>query len=198
MKPSGPLRHALERYAAPVSAPWMPIRSLTAQNGDQISSHLIALSESDRYLRFGFSATDEQVIRYTESLQFDRDEVFGIFNPTLELIAMAHLACFPIVDEPEASATAEFGVSVAGSVRGQRYGTRLFEHAVLHASNRGCERLFIHALSENTVMLKIARNGGATVECNGSESQAWLKLSPHNLSSQRQAPLTERLTESRF
>jgi hypothetical protein len=69
-------------------------------------------------------------------------------------------------------------------VRARGFGRRLFEHAMLHARNRGVEMLFIHALSENVAMLKIARNAGATVERDGSESEAWLKLPPDTLASQ--------------
>src|SRR4029453_4149604 len=76
---------------------------------------------------------------------------------------------------------AEFGVSVLGSKRGRGYGARLFEHAVLHARNRGVDTLYIHALSENTAMLKIARKAGANVERSGSESDAYLKLPPESL-----------------
>ena len=47
---------------------------------------------------------------------------------------------------------------------------------MLHARNRGVQTLFIHALSENTAMLRIARNAGATVERDGPESEAWLRL----------------------
>ena len=54
---------------------------------------------------------------------------------------------------------------------------------MLHARNRGVETLFIHALSENTAMLKIARNAGATVVREGSESDAWVKLPPDSLAS---------------
>jgi hypothetical protein len=98
---------------------------------------------------------------------------------------MAHLAYLPVdVAAAQAPATAEFGVSVAKRARGRGFGARLFEHAVLHARNRGCDRLFIHALSENTAMLKIARNAGATVERDGPESEAWLKLPPDSISSQ--------------
>lgn len=164
---------------------WVPIRSLAERHRDRVSSHLISLEESDRYLRFGFPATDEQIERYVCSLNFERDEVFGIFNRRLDLIAMAHLAYLPPSEkDPPAPATAEFGVSVAKRTRGRGYGARLFEHAVLHARNRGCERLFIHALSENAAMLKIARNAGATIERDGPESQAWLKLPPDSISSQ--------------
>jgi GNAT superfamily N-acetyltransferase len=172
---------------------WVPIRSLAERHRARIAFHLLSLDESDRYLRFGFPATDEQIQRYVGSLDFERDEVFGIFNRRLELIAMAHLAYLPV--SGDAVATAEFGVSVIKRARGRGYGARLFEHAVLHARNRGCERLFIHALSENTAMLKIARNAGAVVERDGPESEAWLKLPPDSLSSQVGEMVGQRVAE---
>ena len=51
--------------------------------------------QHDRYLRFGYAATDEQIERYVDGLDFERDEIFGIYNRRLELIAMAHLAFAP-------------------------------------------------------------------------------------------------------
>lgn len=94
---------------------------------------------------------------------------------------MAHLAYAPAPQLPGQPAMAEFGVSVLARARGRGYGARLFEHAVMHARNRGMKSLFIHALSENTAMLKIARTAGASVERDGSESEAWLKLPPDTL-----------------
>lgn len=157
--------------------PWIPIRSLTSRHRAPVLAHLLALPERDRYLRFGFPARDEQIERYVEGLDFDRDEVFGIYNRKLEVIALAHLA-YPHPGAP-ADAAAEFGGSVAAAARGRGYGTRLFEHAMLHARNRGLDTLFIHALSENTAMLRIARKAGARVERAGSETDAFLKL-PHD------------------
>jgi GNAT superfamily N-acetyltransferase len=160
---------------------WVPIRSLAPRHRPRIIAHLLQLSERDRYLRFGYAANDEQIAKYVDTLDFGRDELFGIFNRRLELIAMAHLAYAAAgADEPPRS-RAEFGVSVLEKARGRGYGARLFEHAMLHARNRGVDTLFIHALSENTGMLKIARAAGATVERNGSETEAWLKLPPENL-----------------
>jgi RimJ/RimL family protein N-acetyltransferase len=158
------------------SATWIPIRSLSPRQRGEILTHLTSLSERDRYLRFGYTATDEQINRYVTGLNFDRDEVFGVFNRRLEVIALAHLA-YPNADAPGLQA-AEFGGSVAAYARGRGYGARLFEHAMLHARNRGLNSLFIHALSENTVMLRIARKAGAMVDRAGSESDAYLKL-PH-------------------
>jgi GNAT superfamily N-acetyltransferase len=154
---------------------WVPIRSLAPRHRERIAKHLLALNVSDRYLRFGYPATDEQLTKYVDTLDFERDEVFGVFNRRLELIAMAHLA-YPLHAAGDPPGMAEFGVSVLPRVRGRGFGRRLFEHAVLHARNRGVRSLFIHALSENTAMLKIARKAGATIQREGSESEAWLTL----------------------
>lgn len=167
--------------ATPVQ-PWIPIRALGPRHRPRILAHLQALSEHDRYLRFGFPANDAQIERYVDGLDFDRDEVFGVFNRRLALVALAHLA-FPRPGQP-ATSGAEFGGSVASHVRGRGYGGRLFEMAVLHARNRGIDTLYIHALSENTAMLRIARAAGARVERAGSESDAYLRLPPDTLASQ--------------
>ena len=159
---------------APAPPPVMvPIRSIGPRERDRIAQHLLALSQHDRYLRFGYAASDEQVQRYVDGLDFDRDELFGIYNRRLDLIAMAHLA-FPPADQEQDCA--EFGVSVAEHARGRGYGARLFERAVVVARNEGVGMLFIHALSENAAMLKIARSAGATVVRSGSESEAHLEL----------------------
>jgi hypothetical protein len=54
----------------------------------------------------------------------------------------------------------------------------------MHARNQGVALLFIHALSENTPMLKIARHAGARVERDGSESDAYLSLPVADMDSQ--------------
>jgi RimJ/RimL family protein N-acetyltransferase len=159
---------------------WVPIRSLATRHRERILAHLLSLSESDRYLRFGYAASDTQIARYVERIDFERDEVFGIFNRRLELIAMAHLAYLGASD---IAPMAEFGVSVLMKARGRGFGARLFDHAMLHARNRGVDTLMIHALSENMAMLRIARNAGAELHREGSESQAMLKLPPEDMAS---------------
>ncbi len=151
----------------------VPIRSLGRNHRSRIASHLLSLSAQDRYLRFGYSASDEHIQRYVDGLDMERDEVFGIYNRKLELIAMAHLA-YPAELSPQAMV--EFGVSVLPSARGRGYGARLFDRACMHARNDGISQMLIHALSENTPMLKIARAAGAVVTRDGSESEAHLRL----------------------
>ena len=158
----------------------IPIRSIGPSHRQRIAAHLLALDASDRYLRFGYAANDEQIQRYVDGLDFERDDIFGIYNRKLELIAMAHLA---FSTAPEHRSCAEFGVSVLAKVRGRGFGSRLFERAVIHARNEGVDLLFIHALSENTAMIKIARNGGATLERIGAETEAFVRLPPATLDS---------------
>lgn len=160
---------------------WVPILQLTPLHRSQILTHLLELEPADRYLRFGYLATDEQIGRYVQGLNFERDEIFGIVNRGLRLIGLAHLAHLDPVGQ---DLSAEFGGSVLRHSRGQGHGARLFGHALLHARNKGVSTLVIHALSENAPMLNIARQAGATVVRDGSESDAFLRLPPDTLASQ--------------
>jgi len=173
----------------------VPIRSLGPRHRDRISTHLCALDERSRYLRFGYAATDAQIHRYVDMLDFEQDEVFGIFNRRLELIALAHLAHRDADPSRGRPASSEFGVSVLPQARGRGFGRRLFENAMLHARNRGVQTIFIHALSENTTMLKIAKDAGAIVERAGAESQAWLTLPPDSFASRLDEAIAERAAE---
>lgn len=174
---------------------WVPIRSLGPRHRDRIVAHLATLDERSRYLRFGYAAQDAQIRSYVDSIDFEHDEVFGIFNRRLELIAMAHLAHRAADAMRGREAASEFGVSVLPKARRHGFGRRLFDHAMLHARNRGVETIFIHALSENTPMLKLARSAGATIERDGSESEAWLKLPRDSFASHLDEVLGERAAE---
>ena len=160
---------------------WIPVRILSTKHRPKISAHLKSMGPHDRYLRFGYAANDEQIENYVAKLDFARDDIYGVFNRRLEIVAMAHLA---FSADPQWATCAEFGVSVDLKMRGRGLGARLFERAVMHARNQGVALLFIHALSENTPMLKIARKAGARVERDGSESDAYLSLPLANIDSQ--------------
>ena len=173
----------------------VPIRSLGENHRARIASHLKALDAHDRYYRFGFSANDEQIDRYVNGLNFDRDEIFGIYNRHLVLIAVAHLAYAP---DTGADASAEFGVSVLPQARGRHYGSRLFERAVMHARNVGVSKLYVHVLSENTAMLKIASHGGATFVRDGAETEGHLVLPPATLNTHLTEMVEEQLAQVNY
>ena len=173
----------------------VPIRSLSARHRERVEQHLLELQAQDRYLRFGYAAQDEQVRAYVASIDFERDDVFGIYNRKIELIAMAHLA---YATDKELAQCAEFGVSVSAHARARGYGGRLFDRAAMHARNKGVSMMFIHALSENEAMLKIARKAGATVERDGSDSEAHLLLPHATLDSQITEIVEEQLAQTDY
>ena len=158
----------------------VPIRSLGPTYRERIATHLLALEPQDRYLRFGYCATDQHIRSYVDQLDFERDEIFGVYNRRLELIAMAHLA---LAQHSGHEQCAEFGVSVLSQGRGQGLGTRLFERATIHARNAGVDMIFIHALTQNRAMLNIVRKAGAIVKGDGADSEAYLALPPATLDS---------------
>ena len=81
---------------------------------------------------------------------------------------------------------------------GRGYGSRLFDRAVMHARNDGVDMMFIHALSENTAMLNIARKAGATIVRDGSESEAYLKLPPADLDSRMTEMVEEQIAQTDY
>ncbi len=163
--PSGPLHADGETRTR---FRWVAVRALAERHRPRMLKHLLALGERDRYLRFGQVASDAQIARYVDRIDFARDEVFGIFNHRLDVVALAHLA---VVEQD-----AEFGVSVLPQVRGRGFGARLFERAMLLARNRGVDTLVIHALSENASMLRIVQRAGARIDRDGPDTVSRLAL----------------------
>ena len=175
---------------------WVPIRRLDASHRSRIERHLLALSARDRYLRFGYPASDERIRQHVASIDFQQDEVFGIFDHRLQLLAISHLACCDVAGAHHGMRRmAEFAVSVDLRARGRGHGARLFDHAVRHARNHGIDRIYIHALSENTAMLRIARQAGAELRNEGGETEAWLHLPPDTLMSQLEELFARQATE---
>ncbi|MBL8315773.1 MAG: GNAT family N-acetyltransferase [Rubrivivax sp.] len=168
---------------------WLPVRTLDSQHRTQVRRHLQALSPQDRQLRFAHMATDEQIERYTDEIDFVHDEVFGVFDRRLRLVAMAHLAFAPD------GLMAEFGVSVASRVRGRGFGTRLFDHAVMHARNRGVSTLILYVARDNEAMLSIVRRAGAQISFDGAEATARLPLLADTLGTRLEAMLEKHAAE---
>ena len=191
--PSSP--EALPPGGRATRAAVVPIRSLRPRHRAAVLAHLLELTPADRYLRFGYAAQDAQIERYVQGLDFDRDQIYGIFNRRLQLIAVAHLA---YGSEPRPERRAEFGVSVSPNCRGKGLGAKLFARAQLHAQNDRISQLFIHALSENAAMLKIARNAGATVQRFGSESDAYLELPSPTLQSHMSEAVNVQLADTDY
>lgn len=60
--------------------------------------------------------------------------------------------------------------------RGKGYGYALLQRAVLHATNLGYRALFMHCLTENHVMMHLARKAGLTLVVEAGEADGRLEL----------------------
>jgi len=151
------------------------IRELGEKDRERLLAHFIELDEDDRLLRFGQVTPNHVIENYVRTLDFGRDTVFGVFDRHLQLVGVGHLAYLPADGDTR---TAEFGVSVSESVRGQGIGTRLFERAAIRSRNTHVTTLYIHCLSRNSTMMHIAKKAGMKIEYAYGEADAYLTLAP--------------------
>jgi GNAT superfamily N-acetyltransferase len=137
---------------------------------------LLQLNDEDRRLRFGTQTPDGVIQRYVGGLDFNKDTIFGIFDLNLKLIGMAHLAYLPEL-KGQARA-AEFGVSVLTEGRSQGFGTALLQRSAIHSRNTRIETLYVHCLTSNRAMMRLAQKAGMSVEYAYGDADAYLKLPP--------------------
>ena len=154
----------------------IPVRELHAGHREEILQHLLQLNDEDRRLRFGTQTPDEVIVNYVEHLNFNKDNVFGIFDLNLKLIGIAHLAYLPEI-KAQARA-AEFGVSVLPEGRSQGLGTALLKRSAVHARNTRIETLYVHCLANNWAMMHLAQKANMRVEYAYGDADAYLKLLP--------------------
>lgn len=154
----------------------IPVRELHAGHREEILQHLLQLNDEDRRLRFGTQTPDGVIVHYVEQLNFNKDNVFGVFDLNLRLIGMAHLAYLPEI-KAQARA-AEFGVSVLPEGRSQGLGTALLQRSAVHARNTRIESLYVHCLANNKAMMHLAQKAKMRVEYAYGDADAYLKLLP--------------------
>jgi GNAT superfamily N-acetyltransferase len=166
--------------------------------------HFLALGPSDRLLRFGSQLSDELVSRYVDSIDFKRDVVFGVFDPAFRLVGVGHLAFAPSHEnESWRQATtkeqvAEFGVSVSESARRHGVGSKLFQRAAMHCRNVDIDTLYMHCLSSNGTMMRIAKRAGMQIRRSYGEADAYLQLPPASPGSVMQEAVDEQLAQSHY
>lgn len=162
------------------------IWQLTSAFLPSIRNHVMALNERDRYMRFGIQVSDEQVRDYINHIDFERDEVFGIFGGNGQLLGMAQLAYnrIPLLlgdsADKAVSNMAEFGVSVNSEARGMGLGGRLFAYSAKRAASKGIEQMFIHTVNKNIPMIKIIKRAGAAISRDEGDIDAYLALPANN------------------
>ena len=152
------------------------IRELGRLDRPALEAHFLALGVEDRRLRFGVPPSDSALRAYLARIDFERDAAFGIFDDDLSLAGAAHVA-------RDGARHAELGVSVLPGHRGRGLGGALLARAHLHARNWGVRALFMHCLSENGAMMRLAHRQGMRIVAERGEADAWLELPPPDAAS---------------
>jgi GNAT superfamily N-acetyltransferase len=157
-----------------------PVR-LNALHFHELVTHFLALPPQDRRLRFGHAMADEAVIDYVGSIDFERDAVYGVVDPVLDIAGALHLA--------RGDHAMEIGLSVLPQARGSGIGSRLLEHAAEVARERGVPRLYVRGLTHNEAMQRLARRAGMPIvtAANGTDgalqqalAAQWAALGPRS------------------
>lgn len=175
-----------------------PMLPLPANLRDDLVDHFLSLSKEDLRLRFGHALTLPSILAYVDDIDidFDGDGVFCVVDNELRLVGVSHVALM--------RSAAEFGVSVLPAYRKRGIGSALFARAVTFARNRQVASLFVHCLSENAAMLRIAGKAGMRMARHGREVDAWLDLAPGDAATfaeacaQDQAALVDFTLKSQF
>jgi GNAT superfamily N-acetyltransferase len=163
----------------------VPVKRLSGADRPALVAHFVQLDDEDRRLRFGSARRDESLREYVESLDFDRDAVFGVFDDDLALAGVAHVAISPD--------SAELGVSVLPAARQRGIGTALFERANLFARTHYIRTMFTHCLTENRSMMHLARKAGMVIVTEAGEADARLELRPGGMTTIAREMMADRV-----
>jgi GNAT superfamily N-acetyltransferase len=153
----------------------IPIRELWPSERPELYEHFLSLGTEDRRLRFGAALSDATVREYVARIDFGQDAVFGVLDDELHLLGVAHVA--------RSASFAELGVSVLEDFRGRGIGGALLARAHMRARNWGMGALFMHCLTENAAMMRLARRQGMHIVRESGEADAWLRLAPADAAS---------------
>lgn len=131
-----------------------------------ILRHLAELSADDLWLRFGRLMGQSALENYVDGIDFSSDRALGIYGPELKLVGFTHVGIDP------AKRCAELGISVSPEHRRRGYGEAMLRRALLHAAHMDLDKVYIHILTENHPMMKLARKAGFDIAMHGSETVA--------------------------
>lgn len=139
-----------------------------AEHYTAICDHIISLNRDDRYLRFGYPATDDRIGAYVDSTRNSEKSVWICVEVDGCLVGTLHVAL--------GTASAEFGLTVSSSARNKGIGKLMFSSAYILILERGIKQIHLYCLSQNKAIQKIARSFGLQVVTCGSDSEATVTI----------------------
>jgi GNAT superfamily N-acetyltransferase len=139
----------------------------TEQHFHDLAGHFLALSPTDRLLRFGWAITDAQIVAYVESLLSSDDTVLVVPEPLRGISGVLHFESM--------GSGVTLGLSVSARSRGLGIGMLLVQRAKLLARAEGLRTLYARNLSVNATLQRLALRLGMMVACAPSARDTGLR-----------------------
>ena len=129
-----------------------------SDKGKLFDHFLVDIVGHDRYLRFGYNASNSNIENYLESSlkKFGQNNMWFVVEKDGQFVGTVHVSLLP-------NDTAEMGFTVSPDYRDQGLGQDLFIRGATWAMMKGAKTLYTQCLSENQVMQHIAKKNGMTV-----------------------------------
>jgi RimJ/RimL family protein N-acetyltransferase len=140
-----------------------------------VKTHLMGLSDEDKYRRFYIPTTETSIDKYLGGLELmsKEDAVFVVYNgPGDAIIGLCQVA----IAGKGADRSAELALSVDGAYRGRSIGYDMLDRAMLHCKSLGIYKVFMYCLASNRPMQQMARKLGMTVITEYDESTGSVEL----------------------
>lgn len=145
---------------------------LNESHKEDVLSHFMSLSESERYYRFGRIMRDEQLEYQVAQMKWE-NSTYGIYSWNI-LVGVAHLI-------RESKTLAEFAISINSSFQGLGYGRMLLDMCIDLARARGIEKIEIHYLSDNEKMAALASRLPGPLKREGGDSHKLVEVKDEEL-----------------
>lgn len=139
------------------------VRKVLADELPKYRIHLLALDVDSRYLRFGYSISDEMINSFCDGIEKNSEhhQLFVVENSTLEFIATGHVAISPDM---------ELAFSVLKDYQGKGLGQKLMKRCIqwcrLNGQLKGC----MVCLSRNSTIKHMCVKHGIHIHSEGGET----------------------------
>lgn len=132
-------------------------------------THLKNLDAESKYLRFGFTASDEIIDRICDKIDDDKSQhiLFCVENDDLEFIAIGHIATHGRI---------ELAFSVLKSHQGNKLGQAVMKRCIQYCRTHGLLKGCMVCLSHNKTIQHLCRKNGIHMEFDHGEVLANIEL----------------------
>lgn len=121
-----------------------------------VIDHFLRMGKEDLRLRFGYQITDDYIIKYINDTWYSEDDQwFAVFESPEKVIATVHVSKY--------NNEAEMGCTVEEEYRNMGLGNALFRRGATWANRFGIRKIYMHCLSENEAIQKIAKKNSMSV-----------------------------------